>query len=165
MTQETFKKLTRAERDLVIRGPAKMLAVLLHRHKLDSDKLERNVRLTKYGSDFPHKTPAQMEALQHVRDSMLFERESDSRIFCAWVARMRVSRKDYLMYDKNVREIIASCPVPPDVQARIYNEYIQGLKLACTPPSTYRTGDHLATIAFNVVRCIGAEICVQSEKC
>lgn len=164
MTQETFKKLSKLEKDLVIRGPARMLTVLFHKHKIQEDKLSPAVRLTILGSDFPHKTLAQMNALQQVRDSMLFERESQARIFCAWSARNLVHNQTYLMYDRQVREIIATCPVPEDIQDRIYAEYLDGLKNSVTPQSTYRTGSNLARIAYEVVRCCSQEICVRSLK-
>ena len=164
VSKEIFGKLSSKEQDLVLRGPARLLLIELKRNGIDADAVPKNKRLSDVKPGCVDKTKAQIEALQNVRDNLLFDSEEDKIKFSKWLGFHLVRSTDPLRSSREVRSIIEACPVPADIRLRIAESFFVSMQFTEQTIYEYRTGANIAKCAHGIVKQVGAEIAHATQQ-
>jgi hypothetical protein len=164
MSKEIFGKLSSKEQDIVLRGPARLMLIELKRNGIDAAAVPKNKRLSDVKPGCVDKTKAQIEALQNVRDNLLFDSEEDKIKFSKWLGFHLVRSTDPLRSSREVRSIIEACPVPADVRIRIAESFFVSMQFTEQTIYEYRTGANIAKCAHGIVKQVGAEIAHATQQ-
>lgn len=164
MTQDIFAQLSSYEKNLVLAGPDKVVAQKRHQHRLDIKDLvfPHGTRMSEIHSDFPAKTPGQVKKLQAVRDSLMFETQVEKAVFIKWLAAVYMMQQDFLYYNE-VRNLIASAPIPEYARVRIRKELQNRQQFGYETTFTVRTPSVIADIIKQEVEKCGAEIAIEAD--
>jgi hypothetical protein len=164
MSKEIFGKLSSKEQDLVLRGPARLLIIEMKRNGIDAAAVPKNKRLSDVKPGCVDKTKAQIEALQNVRDNLLFDSEEDKIKFSKWLGFHLVRSTDPLRSSREVRSIIEACPVPAAIRIRIAESFFVSMQFTEQTIYEYRTGANIAKCAHGIVKQVGAEIAYATQQ-